>query len=58
MNDVKILNILIDTAKIQVENLKEENKRLIKENNRLLTIIENITKKNETDQVQDEQGRD
>lgn len=43
-NPLKQINEMLDIAKVAVENIKAENKRLRQENERLLSIIESLTK--------------
>ena len=42
-NTLKQINDMLDVAKITMENIKAENKRLRAENERLLKIIEQLT---------------
>lgn len=43
-NPLKQINDMLDIAKIAMENIKAENKRLRQENEKLLSIIESLTK--------------
>ena len=43
MSDIKYINKLLEIALQAVKNLKEENKQLKDENQRLLTIIEKLS---------------
>lgn len=43
-NPLKQINEMLEIAKVAVENIKAENKRLRQENERLLSIIESLTK--------------
>ena len=43
-NPLKQINDMLDVARAAVENIKAENKRLREENERLLSIIEQLTK--------------
>lgn len=43
-NPLKQINEMLDIAKVAVENIKAENKRLRQENERMLSIIESLTK--------------
>ena len=43
MSDIKHINKVLDIALQAVKNLKEENKQLKDENQRLLTIIEKLS---------------
>lgn len=43
-NPLKQINEMLEIAKVAVENIKAENKRLRQENERLFSIIESLTK--------------
>lgn len=54
-NPLKQVNDMLDVARVAVGNIKAENKRLREENERLLTIIEQLTKpkNNDTERISD-----
>lgn len=52
-NPLKQINEMLEIAKVAVENIKAENKRLRQENERLLSIIESLTKQTIGSTVED-----